>query len=120
MSTYGHTLSRPDTLPSWPPLELAAERVAGDQRAHVQRQHALAAQALGHLVFDDALRQTFDDRGLAHARFADQHRVVLGPALQHLDGAADLLVAADHRRSEERRVGKECVSTCRSRWTPYH
>src|SRR3546814_19126714 len=24
------------------------------------------------------------------------------------------------RRSEERRVGKECVSTCRSRWTPYH
>src|SRR3546814_12676613 len=31
-------------------------------------------------------------------------------------------VAFDHRfgRSEERRVGKECVSTCRSRWSPYH
>src|SRR3546814_16678509 len=28
------------------------------------------------------------------------------------------LVAND--RSEERRVGKECVSTCRSRWSPYH
>src|SRR3546814_20497022 len=28
---------------------------------------------------------------------------------------------ADKRlRSEERRVGKECVSTCRSRWSPYH
>src|SRR3546814_3442796 len=26
----------------------------------------------------------------------------------------------DVRRSEERRVGKECVSTCRSRWSPYH
>src|SRR3546814_3553149 len=26
----------------------------------------------------------------------------------------------DRRRSEERRVGKECVSTCRSRWSPYH
>src|SRR3546814_15579920 len=25
-----------------------------------------------------------------------------------------------NRRSEERRVGKECVSTCRSRWSPYH
>src|SRR3546814_18020250 len=25
-----------------------------------------------------------------------------------------------HCRSEERRVGKECVSTCRSRWSPYH
>src|SRR3546814_1663947 len=26
----------------------------------------------------------------------------------------------DPTRSEERRVGKECVSTCRSRWSPYH
>src|SRR3546814_7712960 len=26
----------------------------------------------------------------------------------------------EFRRSEERRVGKECVSTCRSRWSPYH
>src|SRR3546814_13292265 len=25
-----------------------------------------------------------------------------------------------HERSEERRVGKECVGTCRSRWSPYH
>src|SRR3546814_13197340 len=31
--------------------------------------------------------------------------------------AARLTVAY---RSEERRVGKECVSTCRSRWSPYH
>src|SRR3546814_4764431 len=28
-------------------------------------------------------------------------------------------VAARKTRSEERRVGKECVSTCRSRWSPY-
>src|SRR3546814_19439350 len=28
--------------------------------------------------------------------------------------------AAQPLRSEERRVGKECVSTCRSRWSPYH
>src|SRR3546814_19103892 len=27
---------------------------------------------------------------------------------------------SDVFRSEERRVGKECVSTCRSRWSPYH
>src|SRR3546814_146701 len=37
---------------------------------------------------------------------------------------ADLFSAdftrADLTRSEERRVGKECVSTCRSRWSPYH
>src|SRR3546814_5025350 len=28
--------------------------------------------------------------------------------------------ACEDGRSEERRVGKECVSTCRSRWSPYH
>src|SRR3546814_4253909 len=31
-----------------------------------------------------------------------------------------LLPAVQKVRSEERRVGKECVSTCRSRWSPYH
>src|SRR3546814_12913632 len=35
--------------------------------------------------------------------------------------ALGLAVAmAAFMRSEERRVGKECVSTCRSRWSPYH
>src|SRR3546814_13912180 len=29
-------------------------------------------------------------------------------------------LAVPHQRSEERRVGKECVSTCRSRWSRYH
>src|SRR3546814_461185 len=32
----------------------------------------------------------------------------------------DYLVARYGDSSEERRVGKECVSTCRSRWSPYH
>src|SRR3546814_8771066 len=32
----------------------------------------------------------------------------------------DLKQRVRGRRSEERRVGKECVSTCRSRWSPYH
>src|SRR3546814_13764251 len=35
-------------------------------------------------------------------------------------GAALALFAFRAVRSEERRVGKECVSTCRSRWSPYH
>src|SRR3546814_6394717 len=39
-----------------------------------------------------------------------------GPAF----GGAQADVAELLRRSEERRVGKECVSTCRSRWSPYH
>src|SRR3546814_13246616 len=39
----------------------------------------------------------------------DEARVLLA----HVDLGAEV-------RSEERRVGKECVSTCRSRWLPYH
>ena len=45
----------------------------------------------------DAAGEPFDDRRLADAGLADEHRVVLGAARQHLDDAADLLVAADHR-----------------------
>src|SRR3546814_9346437 len=32
----------------------------------------------------------------------------------------EALLQAGVKRSEERRVGKECVSTCRSRWAPQH
>src|SRR3546814_14310708 len=32
----------------------------------------------------------------------------------------EAVAAGKAGRSEERRVGKECVSTCRSRWSPYH
>src|SRR3546814_12321421 len=54
---------------------------------------------------------------------------VVGRLVVELVGGADLLDAAladDHdlvgdlERSDERRVGKACVSTCRSRWSPYH
>src|SRR3546814_16868925 len=35
-------------------------------------------------------------------------------------GGIGIVMMAVAVRSEERRVGKECVSTCRSRWSPYH
>ena len=41
--------------------------------------------------------EALDDRRLADARLADQHRVVLGAPAEHLDDAADLLVTADDR-----------------------
>src|SRR3546814_10586710 len=37
-----------------------------------------------------------------------------------MDTLISVGVIAAFGRSEERRVGKECVSTCRSRWSPYH
>ena len=78
-------------------LELAAELGSGDQGAQVEGNDAFLFEALGHVARHDALRQTLDDRGLAHSRLADQHRVVLGAASEHLDHAADLVVAPDHR-----------------------
>src|SRR3546814_3270764 len=37
-----------------------------------------------------------------------------------LKAKINLTSVFERKRSEERRVGKECVSTCRSRWSPYH
>src|SRR3546814_16963297 len=37
-----------------------------------------------------------------------------------LSGISNLVGDIKATRSEERRVGKECVSKCRSRWSPYH
>ncbi len=77
-------------------LELAPVLGARDQRAHVEGDHAPLAQRLGHVAGDDPLGEALDDRRLADAGLADQDRVVLGAAREHLDHAADLLVAADH------------------------
>ena len=45
---------------------------------------------------------------------------VKGDTLFYADAATAPVAFKIIGRSEERRVGKECVSTCRSRWSPYH
>src|SRR3546814_15822978 len=60
------------------------------------------------------LQQAVGDEGFD--LLADVQRVHAERLVERL-GALDGL---RRRRSEERRVGKECVSTCRSRWSPYH
>ena len=78
-------------------LELAAVFRAGDQRAHVKGEQLLVLEALRYVAVDDAQGKPFDDGGLADAGLADQHGIVLGAPRQHLDGAADFLIAPDHR-----------------------
>src|SRR3546814_21102708 len=61
-----------------------------------------------------------EDRPTAHrillVPVAGQRDVqIVGRAPEKLAAQADIVL-----RSEERRVGKECGSTCRSRWPPYH
>src|SRR3546814_14716581 len=52
---------------------------------------------------------------LSPTSYSDQFR--LNPADYAIRGT---VYARRTLRSEERRVGKDCVSTCRSRWSPYH
>ncbi len=80
-----------------PLLELAAVFRTRNQRAEIEREQLLVLEGLGHVAVDDAQREALGDGGLADAGLTDQDGIVLGPARQHLDGAADLLVAADDR-----------------------
>src|SRR3546814_11398210 len=67
---------------------------------------AAVSHAVPHLSRNDVVAVGADAATLASER-RDGHYSVLGPGTGLGVG-----------RSEERRVGKECVSTCRSRWTP--
>ena len=78
-------------------LEVTAVAGTGDQRTQVERVELLVLERLGHLALDDLLGQALDDGGLADAGLADQHRVVLGAAGEHLHDPLDLLLAPDDR-----------------------
>src|SRR3546814_11366438 len=63
-----------------------------------------------------------------YAQYAGPDRLFIDDYLGGPQGLFDftkdlldrMLQKTHQRRSEERRVGKECVSTCRSRWSPCH
>src|SRR3546814_2668661 len=63
-------------------------------------------------------------RSIGGIRRKRQHPIITPVALARKLGDRHQFQSRDAKllkiRSEERRVGKECVSTCRSRWSPYH
>ena len=67
-----------------------------------------------HLVVDNlaSAKSVLDAEGLTHT----ENDVVAQVTLANRPGE----LARVAGRSEERRVGKECASMCRSRWSPYH
>src|SRR3546814_12896864 len=83
---------------------------------------------LGHPVGDKLLAQvaarlkSMMEPGMTCGRLGGDEFAVVLPNVQDAKEAEDLAhrIIATLSRSEERRVGKECVSTCRSRWSPYH
>src|SRR5207248_5279919 len=78
-------------------FELTAILRARDDQRDVQREDALVGEKVRHVAVDDLLREPFDDRRLADARLADEDRVVLGAAAEHLLYALELVIAADER-----------------------
>src|SRR3546814_18073180 len=121
--TSWHTLSLHDALPILP-----QRRAAGADHQRLQRRHSARALARASVVGEEGLR--------AHRAALHHH---LPRPLQFLQYAEEALqpdhgrgregdrhlglhrrACAPKLRSEERRVGKECVSTCRYRCWPYH
>ena len=80
-----------------PILEFTAVFRARNKGAQVERDHPLVAERFRHVRLHDPQGQALGDRRLAHARLADQHGIVFRAAGEHLDHAADLGIAADHR-----------------------
>ena len=78
-------------------LELAAIFRAGDHQREIESDHPLVTQQLGHVAFGNLLRQAFHDRGLAHARFPEQDRIIFGAAAEDLNHPLDFILAADDR-----------------------
>ena len=83
----------------------------------------LAVEADDEETFNEAVAEldTLDEK-LAQLEFRRMFSGEYDSADCYLDIQAGSggTEAQDWARSEERRVGKECVSTCRSRWSPYH
>src|ERR1700680_367516 len=77
-------------------LELAAKLRARHQRTQVECHHLLIGKRLWHVVIDNTLGQPLDDSSLAHARFANQHRIIFSAAAEHLDNPPDLLIASNY------------------------
>ena len=78
-------------------LEVAPVARAGDERAEIERVELLVLEGVGDVVDRDLLGEALDDRGLADAGLADEHRVVLRAPAQHLHHALELAPAPDDR-----------------------
>src|SRR5690242_6387808 len=78
-------------------FKFAAVFRAGEHRPKIKSYQPLVAKSFRDITRDDALRQTFDDRGLTNARLTDEHRIVFRTPGKDLNRPADFIIAADYR-----------------------
>ena len=94
---------------------MKAAVVTKDHRVSIEEKRLRELRPGEALVKTEYCGVCHTDLHVKNADFGD----VTGVTLGH-EGIGRVIKIADNVRSEERRVGKECVSTCRSRWSPYH
>src|SRR3546814_14784506 len=106
---------------------LFARNAAGDVIVNAIRQPEMGYQPVAFrqfdsrppLVFGHAVLDLRASRsGTAHRKYGCRRHILAPYVLLNSNLALQRQLQGE--RSEERRVGKECVSTCRSRWSPYH
>src|SRR3546814_11259933 len=105
-------------ISDWSSYVCSSDLFAGDVAGHVPEQPVVVARWCNQAELDGLLMDDHD---------VDFVEVVIGVdldpggfALAGQHGIDLAVVGIDRFRSEERRVGNECGSTCRSRWSPYH
>ena len=93
---------------------LRSDAASGADRARAEggRAEALTAQ------LDQEKEAT--GRALTQVELLNQQIAALRRQIGALEDALNASESRDRERSEERRVGKECIAVCRSRWSPYH
>ena len=78
-------------------LEVTAVARTSDQASHIQGVNLLAAQGLRHVVRNNCLSKTFNNRGLTNTWLTDQDWVVLGAARKNLHYSLNLALATNNR-----------------------
>src|SRR3546814_18605913 len=103
--------TKPQARNPQPPFTTSTLQQEAARKLHFSASHTMR---LAQQLYEDGLITYMRTDGVQMAGEA------IAAAREPSSDRFDKQYLPDSPRSEERRVGKECVSTCRSRWSPYH
>src|SRR3546814_12681643 len=98
----------------------SAEKAQARRLALVRGRHSQSANALVEAQMRRAISNMPNTSGVLTSLIPNPENLYKRNRMTGKQWTLRQYAGASAARSEERRVGKECVSTCRSRWSPYH